>query len=44
MNMTFERKLPIPMAVKEMYPLSDKMSELVDSRRKEVERDRKSVV
>lgn len=38
MNMTFERKLPIPMAVKEMYPLSDKMSELVDSRRKEVER------
>lgn len=38
MNMTFERKLPIPMAVKEMYPLSDKMHELVERRRKEVER------
>ena len=38
MNMTFERKLPIPMAVKEMYPLSDKMHELVERRRQEVER------
>ena len=38
MNMVFERKLPIPMAVKEMYPLSDKMRELVEHRRQEVER------
>ena len=38
MNMTFERKLPIPMAVKEMYPLSDKMHDLVERRRTEVER------
>ncbi|MGN1361442.1 MAG: 3-deoxy-7-phosphoheptulonate synthase [Eggerthellaceae bacterium] len=38
MNMNFERKLPIPMEVKEMYPLSKKTSDLIDRRRAEVER------
>ena len=32
MNMDFERKLAIPMEVKEMYPLTAAMSEIVDSR------------
>lgn len=30
MDMEFERKLPIPMEVKEMFPLTQKMSELVE--------------
>ena len=30
MNMDFEKKLAIPMEVKEMYPLSQRMSELVE--------------
>lgn len=37
MNMNFERKLPIPMEVKEMYPISQHMAELVDRRRLEVQ-------
>ncbi|MDO4502475.1 MAG: 3-deoxy-7-phosphoheptulonate synthase [Coriobacteriia bacterium] len=37
MNMNFERKLPIPMEVKEMYPLSKKSSDLIDRRRLELE-------
>ena len=32
MNMIFERKLAIPMEVKEMYPLTGEMSKLVESR------------
>ena len=32
MNMVFERKLAIPMEVKEMYPLNAKMAELVEAR------------
>ncbi len=32
MNMEFKRKLAIPMEVKEMYPLTGKMSETVDAR------------
>ena len=27
MNCEFKRKLPIPMTIKEMYPVSDKMKE-----------------
>lgn len=38
MNMNFERKLPIPMEVKEMYPLSAKGAALVDRRRVELEK------
>ena len=38
MNMNFERKLPIPMEVKEMYPLSAKGAALVDRRRIEMEK------
>ena len=36
MNMNFERKLPIPMEVKEMYPLSAKGADLVERRRIEL--------
>ena len=32
MNMIFERKLAIPMEVKEMYPLTGEMSEIVQTR------------
>ena len=32
MNMVCERKLAIPMEVKEMYPLNAKMAELVEAR------------
>ena len=31
MNMVFERKLAIPMEVKEMYPLNAKMAELIEA-------------
>ena len=36
MNMDFERKLAIPMEVKEMYPVTMKVSEAVDKRRAEI--------
>ncbi|MBR2987035.1 MAG: 3-deoxy-7-phosphoheptulonate synthase, partial [Clostridia bacterium] len=32
MNMNFERKLAIPMEVKEMYPLTGEMAKIVDTR------------
>ena len=32
MNMDFDRKLAIPMEVKEMYPLSSKLSDIVERR------------
>ena len=37
MRMDFDCKLPIPMEVKEMYPLTAKMSEVVERRRIEIE-------
>ncbi len=37
MNMNFGRKLPIPMEVKEMYPLTMQMQGIVERRRKEIE-------
>ena len=37
MRAEFDRKLPIPMEVKEMYPISARMSEIVDRRRMEIE-------
>ena len=36
MGMNFERKLPIPKEVKEQYPLSAELSQLVDKRAKEI--------
>lgn len=36
MNMQFERKLAIPMEVKEMYPLTGEMSEIVQKRDREI--------
>ena len=36
MNMIFERKLPIPKDVKEIYPLSGELSEIVENRAKEI--------
>ena len=36
MNMIFERKLPIPQEVKEMYPLSERIEKLVADRAKEL--------
>lgn len=36
MNMDFDRKLPIPMEVKEMYPLTAKVAETVERRRLEI--------
>ena len=36
MNMIFERKLPIPQEVKELYPLSEGLSEIVEKRAKEI--------
>ena len=38
MRATFERKLPIPKEVKEMYPLTPAMNDLVACRRSEIER------
>ena len=37
MNMEFERKLPIPMEVKELYPLSEENKKLVEKRKQEIE-------
>lgn len=37
MNLEFERKLTIPMEVKEMYPVTPEMSEIVAARAKELE-------
>lgn len=36
MNLEFERKLPIPMEVKERYPLSAKLADIVDRRNIEI--------
>jgi len=36
MNMNFERKLPIPMDVKKMYPLSEDLAKLVKQRDEEI--------
>ena len=36
MNMNFERKLSIPMEVKEMYPLTGDMAKIVDTRAQEI--------
>ncbi len=36
MNMNFERKLPIPKEVKELYPLSKKLSDIVKKRAEEI--------
>ena len=36
MNMKFERKLPIPQEVKELYPVSSEISGIVDKRAKEL--------
>ena len=36
MNMDFKRKLPIPMETKEMYPLSDKLSGVIEKRTAEL--------
>ena len=36
MNMNFERKLPIPMDVKKMYPLSEELAKLVKQRDEEI--------
>ena len=33
MNMDFKRKLPIPMETKEMYPLSDELSGVIEETR-----------
>ncbi len=38
MNMIFDRKLPIPMETKEMYPLTHEMAETISKRRAELER------
>ena len=37
MNMVFKRKLPSPQAVKDMYPISEKLTELKKQRDKELE-------
>ena len=37
MSMIFERKLPIPKEVKELYPLSSELAKVVDTRAKEIE-------
>lgn len=36
MNMDFERKLPIPMEVKQMYPVSEEIAEIVKKRDEEL--------
>lgn len=36
MNLLFERKLPIPMEIKEMCPLSQDMKQIIDARAKEI--------
>ncbi len=37
MNMEFEKKLALPMEVKEMYPLSEKQSETIEKKRAQIE-------
>ena len=37
MNMDFERKLAIPMEVKEMYPLTGKMDKVVEEKRAQIQ-------
>ncbi|MBQ7957722.1 MAG: 3-deoxy-7-phosphoheptulonate synthase [Clostridia bacterium] len=36
MNMNFERKLPIPLEIKEQYPLSEELKKIVDKRAEEI--------
>lgn len=36
MGMIFERKLPIPQMVKELYPLSDELAQVVAERNEEL--------
>ncbi len=36
MNMNFTRKLPIPVDIKEQYPVSDKMAEIKEQRAREI--------
>ena len=36
MNMEFERRLAIPAEVKEMYPLTGKMADIVEKKRAEI--------
>ena len=36
MNMEFERKLPIPKEVKELYPLSDDLKKIVETRKADI--------
>lgn len=36
MNMIFEKKLAIPMEVKEMYPLTSEMAQIVEKRDTEI--------
>ena len=36
MNMNFKRKLPIPMEIKEMYPLSDELAKIKEANDKEI--------
>ena len=38
MNMDFERKLPIPMEVKEKYPITAKVEETVEAKRVELKK------
>ena len=38
MNMSFERKLAIPMEVKEMFPIDGQMQEAVDKRREQIKK------
>ena len=38
MNMDFERKLAIPMEVKEMYPLTEDLRKVFEERDKEIKR------
>ena len=37
MNMNFERKLPIPMEVKEHYPVTAELETLIDKRAVEIQ-------
>ena len=36
MNMNFTRKLPIPVDIKEQYPVTEKMAEIKESRAREI--------
>ena len=37
MNMNFKRKLPIPMEIKKMYPLSDDLAKIKAENDKEIQ-------